>query len=276
MGISFNISKEDVKDRAKADTFTKLLAVAQAGWLVVQSIARWRAELPITQLELMTMAFTACALITYLLWLSKPLDAERPTVIRCPDEQAYRFLSIYRKSPDSRTYDYDWRPISERHPELTWLRLGSLIMGLSSKHNTSSPVYSSCALYAAGVVFSGIHLAAWSWSFPSHAIQILWRCFSATALATCLLPLLSNVAFNMWNRLHKDDGSYDDYSDATKSKDRGAPAFAYVTIITLGTGIVLNVVSRLGLVVLTFYCFVSMPAGVYTDLDWTQLIPHFS
>jgi hypothetical protein len=38
--IRFDITKEDIDDRAKADTVTKTLALAQATWLIVQSIAR--------------------------------------------------------------------------------------------------------------------------------------------------------------------------------------------------------------------------------------------
>ena len=35
------------------------------------------------------------------------------------------------------------------------------------------------------------------------------------------------------------------------------------------------VVARVTLLVLTFYCFASMPASVYERVDWTGFIPHF-
>jgi hypothetical protein len=34
------------------------------------------------------------------------------------------------------------------------------------------------------------------------------------------------------------------------------------------------VVARLGLIVLIFYCFCSMPAGVYETVHWTDFLPH--
>lgn len=34
------ITKNDIKDRSKADAFTKLFAIGQSGWLIIQCIAR--------------------------------------------------------------------------------------------------------------------------------------------------------------------------------------------------------------------------------------------
>lgn len=34
------VSQEDINDRSKADVFTKLFALGQSGWLIIQCIAR--------------------------------------------------------------------------------------------------------------------------------------------------------------------------------------------------------------------------------------------
>ncbi len=34
------IAKEDIKDRSKAEMFTKLFAIGQSSWLIIQCIAR--------------------------------------------------------------------------------------------------------------------------------------------------------------------------------------------------------------------------------------------
>lgn len=34
------ITQEDIKDRSKSDAFTKLFAIGQSTWLIVQCIAR--------------------------------------------------------------------------------------------------------------------------------------------------------------------------------------------------------------------------------------------
>lgn len=34
------IAMEDIKDRSKADMFTKLFAIGQSSWLIIQCIAR--------------------------------------------------------------------------------------------------------------------------------------------------------------------------------------------------------------------------------------------
>ena len=35
-----HVTREDIKDRSKSDTFTKLFAIGQSTWLIVQCIAR--------------------------------------------------------------------------------------------------------------------------------------------------------------------------------------------------------------------------------------------
>ena len=63
-----------IDDKSKADSVAKVLAVLQASWLLVQCIARWSAHLPLALLELNTLAHVVCALLMYILWVSKPYN----------------------------------------------------------------------------------------------------------------------------------------------------------------------------------------------------------
>ena len=60
-----------------------LLAIVtlQGAWIVVQTIARASANLPVTCLELMTLAYVACAFLTYLIFINKPQDFQEPTLL---------------------------------------------------------------------------------------------------------------------------------------------------------------------------------------------------
>lgn len=72
------IDKGEVRDKSKADGLTKLLVVLQAGWMIVQCIARVAQDLPVTLLEINTIGHVVCAFALYMLWWRKPLDIKDP------------------------------------------------------------------------------------------------------------------------------------------------------------------------------------------------------
>lgn len=78
------ISPEQIKDKSKADGLKKTLVCAQATWFCVQCIARLAKSLPLSLLELNTVAHALCTLVIYLSWWHKPLDVEEPTLITDP------------------------------------------------------------------------------------------------------------------------------------------------------------------------------------------------
>ena len=79
------ISKEEIKDKSKADGLEKFLICAQATWFCTSSIARIANGLPITLLELNAIAHAACALLIYTFWWSKPLNVFEPTTTTAGD-----------------------------------------------------------------------------------------------------------------------------------------------------------------------------------------------
>ncbi|PBK95917.1 hypothetical protein ARMGADRAFT_963611 [Armillaria gallica] len=72
------ITEEELQDRSKGDALSKVVAVVQTTWFVVQYLARFNESLPITQLETATLAFAVLNIFNYILWWHKPLD------VRCP------------------------------------------------------------------------------------------------------------------------------------------------------------------------------------------------
>ncbi|KAL8846034.1 MAG: hypothetical protein Q9221_008847 [Calogaya cf. arnoldii] len=90
------ISKEDILDKNKSDNVSKLLSVLQALWMLTQIISRLYSKLPITLLEVNTLAHIICAIIIYSLWWNKPKLINEPTKIRGDWVQpiaAYMFMS---------------------------------------------------------------------------------------------------------------------------------------------------------------------------------------
>ncbi|TFK59979.1 hypothetical protein BDN72DRAFT_965886 [Pluteus cervinus] len=66
--------KKQVEDRSKGDVLSKGLVALQTSWFVLECIARFQRHLPITELEVVTLAFAVLNIITYGFWWDKPLN----------------------------------------------------------------------------------------------------------------------------------------------------------------------------------------------------------
>ncbi|KAJ7050176.1 hypothetical protein C8F01DRAFT_1179662, partial [Mycena amicta] len=70
-----------IEDKSKGDPFSKGIAFLQGLWFVVQCIARTAQHLPLSELEVATLAFAVVNVFTWLLWWAKPLDVQDPIVV---------------------------------------------------------------------------------------------------------------------------------------------------------------------------------------------------
>ncbi|KAJ7681023.1 hypothetical protein DFH06DRAFT_1405873 [Mycena polygramma] len=75
------IRREDIMDKSKGDGLSKGLALFQGLWFILQIIARFAQRLPVSELEVATLAFAVVNLFTWLLWWHKPLDVQEPILI---------------------------------------------------------------------------------------------------------------------------------------------------------------------------------------------------
>lgn len=71
-------SEEDILDRSKTDSFSKMIVLGQTLWFIMQCIARHLQHLPITQLEIATLAYTTAIVGAYVCWWHKPLGIVQP------------------------------------------------------------------------------------------------------------------------------------------------------------------------------------------------------
>ncbi|KAJ7130462.1 hypothetical protein C8R44DRAFT_613877, partial [Mycena epipterygia] len=76
MSAIHNVKAKDISDKSKGDAFSKGIALLQGLWFVTQCLARVHQNLPVTQLEVATLAFSVVNIFIWALWWAKPLDVK--------------------------------------------------------------------------------------------------------------------------------------------------------------------------------------------------------
>ena len=76
-----DIPVQSIQDHSKADDVAKVFVIIQASWIIIDCVARVIAQLPLTLLEVNTVAHVLCAFVIYALWWDKPLNVFVPTVL---------------------------------------------------------------------------------------------------------------------------------------------------------------------------------------------------
>ncbi|KAJ5087941.1 hypothetical protein N7456_011557 [Penicillium angulare] len=76
-----DLTARDINDRAKADSLAKAFSVLQSIWVACNVVARGGYDLPISALEISTLAYVVVAAATYIVWWHKPKDMTTPIII---------------------------------------------------------------------------------------------------------------------------------------------------------------------------------------------------
>ncbi|KAI9507069.1 hypothetical protein F5148DRAFT_999850 [Russula earlei] len=281
------IAKAEIEDRSKGDAVSKTLVVMQTVWFVMQCIARGVQGLPVTELELVTVAFATLNLVMYLLWWDKPLN------VRCgvrvykkrqteqPDEDVDGNVAepvgfwaalgdaVSKKLPaaivrgpltheDTEWHDKPWLVRVVMWPLLKPFFIFSGEESDSWRRVTT--FYSGAedtgrddsiamtVVLATALAFGGIHCTGWSFTFPSSAERTLWRVASVSITTT---PALIPIAF----------------AGEALGCDILGPMIGFLTIS-------FYILSRLMLLLLPFLSLRSLPPAAYHVVHWTSLIPH--
>ncbi|KAJ7706538.1 hypothetical protein B0H16DRAFT_686108 [Mycena metata] len=253
------IKKADIDNKSKGDTLSKGVAIAQGLWFVTQCLARAFQHLPLTELEVATLAFAVLSVVIRLLWLHKPLDVQQSIVVA-------------RSEVDiDPLQEEDITPMNNGlHTLLD--KLGGPIVGDYSDYppfsSTSVPSFYSIEIDAknthefinlagvlgVGTIFGSIHCAAWNALFPSMAEMWIWRISSVFIAAYPALTVLLAVAIGAW--------AYDN--------DIAQAVLASFVLV----GLVVYPICRLFLIILSFTTLRSLPPSAFVDVNWSNYIPH--
>ncbi|KAK0648147.1 hypothetical protein B0T16DRAFT_455643 [Cercophora newfieldiana] len=179
------ITRAEINDKNKGDGLVKTLAVIQVLWLVIQLIIRAKMGRQSSQIEITALAFAVCALITYLLLLSRPKDVYTPIVINAVRDADFdEFCKIVRLSQPTfmmsgcgYTMETTARPyVGEDRDRYGDMLAVGLCGGLS--------------------IFGAVHLIAWNFDYPNDGERLAWR---ISALVVTFLPIIVMALERGWN-----------------------------------------------------------------------------
>jgi hypothetical protein len=282
------ISKMEIQDKSKGHFISKAVVILQTSWFVMQCIARGVRGLPITELELATIAFAGLNFVMYLLWWDKPLNVEcgvrvyKKRITDPPVDDGHvetkagfwvalrdalsKLPAAIVRGPFKESVSWPWLARIVAWPVVKPLIImtGDEDMVAEKRVTTFYPerweggsgVLAGFPVIVIASAFGGIHCIGWSFAFPSSTERILWHVASVSitsvplAIAPLSLLLLDLVP------------------------DRFENMNSLACLVIAGLQLFLYVLSRLVLLILPFLCLRSLPPAAYHVVHWTSFIPH--
>ncbi|KAI0057726.1 hypothetical protein BV25DRAFT_1919910 [Artomyces pyxidatus] len=251
-------TEEEIRGWSQGDALSKLIAIVQTLWFVIQCIARRAEDLPIAQLEIMTLAYTTITVAMYICWWYKPLNVNGPVRIAgktLPDpvlvEQSPWYLSTFEAAIGSADRLVDLRQHSHVPTFYCGGPAGAPIDGGYSGLSGSAAVVAS-------MIFGAVHCAAWNYVFPSTAESLIWRISSAIIVA---VPGAMSITALI----------------ASTLKDTALAGVSGANLVAVfAMGGPAYVAARMLLLTLSFTTLRALPPGAYQAVQWTLKIPHFT
>ncbi|KAF8856180.1 hypothetical protein BDZ45DRAFT_727652 [Acephala macrosclerotiorum] len=202
---------------SNSDSLVKFLAIVQMAWLMIGLFVRYKQNIISSQLEVVTLAFSACSVVTYAILWDRPRGVTtryRIIATKAANMDEILWLATFGPGylwtwnrlegkpdeeldlmpiPNDASHAVDVRNLVGNFEDSIFAR--KLFEWLRHHHPAVVSVIMGSVL--GGTLFGGLHCLAWDFSFPTHAEVVLWR---ICAVATTVLPMLS-VYFNLqWLR----------------------------------------------------------------------------
>jgi hypothetical protein len=250
-----NIAEKEIQDRSKGDIVLKSFTILQTGWFILHCIVRGTEHLAITPLEIMTIAFTFLNLVTYIFWWNKPRNVTCPVRVVLKDGH-------YVPEPKKPEKFSLW----DRFVQLFTLFDPDQDLDVNLLQKKRVPTFyagriegkSYFALWTVEMVVAmvsgGIHCLAWSFSFPTHVEQTIWR---ASSIAIISIPFLVLV-----------------FAVFLKLFDFEIPDILFGLLAIGFPSALMYPFARVVLLMLAFMSLRSLPPTAFYTVRWTDFVPH--
>ena len=210
-------TEAEIKDKGKSDWLAKSLVLLQTLWFVMQCIARGIKHLPVTHLEIVTLAYAAMNFVIYVFWWNKPLNVNRPVrVFQKPGESE---PSGTQPQSSSEARILTWEAINSGlvtvlgfitgiQDEDVNLSLSDRVPRFWANSSEDNVLIADIIMLGVGICFGAIHCIAWGFSFPTHTELLMWRMSSVAITAgPVYIPLM--FALGAWLQdMDFDTGDY--------------------------------------------------------------------
>jgi hypothetical protein len=256
-------TEEEIKDKGKSDGISKFIVLLQTSWFIIQCIARGLEHLPLTELEIVTLAYSMMNLFIYIFWWDKPRDVGCPIRVYENLTTYHVRLNMWHTGVGGILQKVSVYALGAQDQYVRFSRERKVPMFWSggvkdSKSGSLLSVRATLGPSILGIAFGAIHYIAWSYEFPSHTELVLWR---TSCIAMMAVPLLSSIAC------------------AVYSPDNSTIALNiifFACVIPLAVFSWFYIAARIATIVMAFTTLRSLPSEAFTVIDWTTFIPHIS
>ena len=245
----------EIEDKGKSDWLAKSLVLLQTSWFVMQCIARAIEHLPITHLEIVTLAYAAMNFVIYIFWWNKPLNVNRP-------------VRVFRKSDVEEPISGTQRLASEANlsslQTILYFIIGDQDNDVDLRRKDRVPRFwansssddagrADVIMLGVGVCFGAIHCISWGFSFPIHTELLMWRA-SCVAITAIPIYITLGIFLGIW----------------LPDRNFGITVIYFIPL----SGGILYILARAVTLVLAFTSLMDLPPGAYETVHWTTFIPH--
>lgn len=265
------VSKEEIEDKSKGNLFTKSVILTHTTWFIVKCISRTCSELPLVELEVITLAFAVMNIVTLAMWWDKPQDVNIPIPIAVPNLDMVTRLPPQGESTATHRSLPDQAKNERSHAELFLQTLSLPFICVTETYVI--PVRLPCRdlpfrsiIISLGTIFAGFHFSCWSNNFPSVLEALLWRSFSIVYL---VLPLISWLPLRLLR-----DARWDPNLELWQvpRKTRKFRRIAMQCSLFLFP---MYFFVRVMLFIVALSSLRSLPDSAFLDIQWSRYIPHF-
>ncbi|KIM28243.1 hypothetical protein M408DRAFT_70043 [Serendipita vermifera MAFF 305830] len=248
----------ELKDRGKSDALTKIIVLVQTLWFVIQCITRRTQHLPLTELEVVTLAYAVLNLFIYMFWWDKPMNVECPI-------RAYKTWTASHEEAGEKAAAWNDGRVLVWVEKIINYTIGSQDQYVTISQQCSIPMFWSGRIpdrdlgpvgigpSILGAAFGAIHCIAWSSEFPSRSELVLWH---ISCVAMIAVPFIVAIFCSSWA-----------YRNRLKYV-----LYILATLLLLSAW--LYVAGRIATLVIAFTSLRYLPPATFRTVDWTTFIPH--